>query len=148
MESCPTHLQRRVATIVALLAIAIAPRARAEPLPDGTERVIGLGRVWAKVKFFHPYLAYKDLDSDAALVAAIPRAEAATTVAQYRAAVHGMLAALGDPVTCVVDEPAPDAVKPTPADWLTTPSPGILEVKLAGFVAGPVVPGSWSLRAW
>jgi len=136
LESCSTHLQRRVATIVALLVLALVPRARAETLPDGTERVIGLGRVWAKVKFFHPYLAYKELDWDAALVAAIPRVEAATTVAQYRAAVQGMLAALGDPVTRVVEEPAPDAAKPAPTDWLTTPSPGILEVKIAGVVAG------------
>jgi len=136
VELCPRRLQRRVATIGALLVLALAPLARAEPLPDGTERVIGLARVWAKVKFFHPYLAYKDVDWDAALVAAIPRAEAATTVAQYRTAVQGMLAALGDPVTRVVDEPAPDATKPAPADWLTTPSPGVLEIKIAGFVAG------------
>ena len=136
MELCPRRLQHRAATIIALLVLAIAPRARAEVLPDGTERVIGLGRVWAKVKFFHPYLAYKDIDWDAALVAAIPRVEAATTVSQYRAAVQGMLAALGDPVTRVVEEPAPDATKPAPADWLITPSPGILEVKVAGFVDG------------
>jgi len=136
VELCPRRLQRHVATLIALLVLALAPRAYAETLPDGTERVIGLGRVWAKVKFFHPYLAYKDIDWDASLVAAIPKVEAATTVAQYRAAVQGMLAALGDPVTRVVEEPAADAARPAPTDWLTTPSPGILEVKLAGFVAG------------
>jgi C-terminal processing protease CtpA/Prc len=122
---------------VALAALlAVAPRAHADPLPDRTERVIGLGRVWAKAKFFHPYLAYKDLDWDAALVAAIPKAEAATTVAEYRAAVQGMLAALGDPVTRVIDVPAADAAKPGPAptDWLTTPAPGILAIQVAGLV--------------
>jgi len=127
---------RNIVALLALLVLALAPRAHAEPLPDRTERVIGLGRVWAKVKFFHPYLAYKDIDWDGALAAAIPKAEAATTVAQYRAAVQGMLAALGDPVTRVVEEPAPDATKPAPTDWLTTSSPGILEIKIAGFVAG------------
>jgi C-terminal processing protease CtpA/Prc len=142
-----THRPLHVVTLVGLLALGITPRAHAEPLPDQTERVMGLGRVWAKAKFFHPYLAYKALDWDAALVAAIPKAEAATTVAEYRAAVQGMLAALGDPVTRIIDPPAPAAPKPAPTDWLTTPAPGIVALKIAGFVTGAFDPVGMRTKA-
>jgi hypothetical protein len=129
------ELRAHPIALAVAVCLATAAPARAEPLPDQTERVLGLGRVWAKVKFYHPYLAYKDLDWDAALVGAIPKAEAAKTPAEYRAAVQGMLAALKDPVTRVIDVPAPGPQQ-APADWLTTPSPGVLEVKITGFVAG------------
>jgi C-terminal processing protease CtpA/Prc len=132
------ELRSRPASIAIAVAIALAaapPRAFAEPLPDQTERVLGLGRVWAKVKFYHPYLAYKDIDWDAALLAALPKVEAAATTEDYRKAVQGMLAALSDPVTRVSGAPAQGNAQP-PADWLTTPSPGVLEVKLAAFTAG------------
>lgn len=134
MELC-TRLHRRVAPI-ALLGFALAPFTHADPLPDATERVIGLGRMWAKVKFFRPYLAYRDIDWDAALVAAIPKAEAATTVAEYRAAVQGMLAALGDPVMRIIDALAAPPPANAPAAWLTAPSPGVVEIKLAALLTG------------
>lgn len=130
------HAVAFAVALAAALSITAAPRrARAAPLPDATERLIGLGRAWAKVKFYHPYLAYKDIDWDAALVAAIPKVEAAKTLAEYRAAVGSMLAALGDPVTQPIDVPAP-APRAGPADFMATPSPGVLEVKVAGFTAG------------
>jgi hypothetical protein len=70
----------------ALVAIAmLAGVAAAEPMPDRTARVVGAARVWAKAKFFHPYLAYKDLDWDAAFVKALPKIEAAATIDQYSA---------------------------------------------------------------
>lgn len=127
-----------VAVTVALAtALSIAP-ARAEPLPDSNARLLGLGRVWAKVKFYHPYLAYKDIDWDAALVAAIPKVEAATTLAEYQAAVQGMLAVLRDPVTRTLPVAPGTAApaSPPPSSLTTTPSSGVLEVKVAGFTAG------------
>lgn len=118
---------------VALLA---AGTARAQPaLPDRTERVVGAARLWAKVKFFHPYLAYRDLDWDAAFVAALPKLEAASTIADYRAALAGMLAALGDPVTRIDGASAP-AAGATPSPATSWPAPQILQVDLAGVVAG------------
>jgi hypothetical protein len=43
------------------------------------DRLIGIAKLWAAVKFFHPYLAYRDnIDWDAALIKAIPRVDAAT----------------------------------------------------------------------
>jgi hypothetical protein len=124
------------ATILMGLVLRGGASAHADaPFPDKTERVMGVARVWATVKFFHPYLQYKDIDWDAALLAAIPRAEAATTTASYHAAVNNMLATLHDPLTHVI-EPSTQLTLSTkpPADWLTWLTPTILKVKLAGFV--------------
>lgn len=118
-----------------LVAVAfLAGTAHADPMPDRIDRVIGAARVWAKAKFFHPYLAYKDIDWDAAFVRALPKVEAAATVAQYKAAVNEMLAQLGDPVTRIGDPPA-QATAPT-GEALAWPAPGILQIDMAGFVAG------------
>jgi len=84
------------------------------PEPAQTERLAGLARLWGAVKFFHPFLAYRDLDWDGALIKAVPTVKAARTPAEYRAALNGMLAWLGDPVTTAEaampdDRPAPAA---------------------------------------
>jgi hypothetical protein len=64
------------------------------------DRLVALARLWAAVKFFHPYLAYRDdIDWDGALVAAIPKVNAARSGGEYSAAVEEMLKTLGDPVT-------------------------------------------------
>src|SRR5829696_3211792 len=59
-------------------------------------RLVGLAKVWGTVKFFHPFLAYRDIDWDKALVEAIPRVNAAKTPQEYQAALNQMLAALND----------------------------------------------------
>ena len=74
------------------------------------ERLAALGKLWAAVKYFHPSLAYRDIDWDAALVAAWPKAAAATTSADYAEAVQSMLAVLGDPATRVL--PAASSAPP------------------------------------
>jgi C-terminal processing protease CtpA/Prc len=72
------------------------------------DRLVALAKLWAAVKYFHPYLAYRDnIDWDGALVKAIPRVNAARNGAEYSAAIEDMLNALGDPVTRVLDVPAP-----------------------------------------
>lgn len=72
------------------------------------DRLVALAKLWAAVKYFHPYLAYRDdIDWDGALVKAIPKVNAARNSAEYSAAVEDMLNALGDPVTRVLDVPAP-----------------------------------------
>lgn len=62
-------------------------------------RLVGLAKVWGAVKYFHPFLAYRDIDWDKALVETIPKVEAAKTPREYQAAVNQMLAALGDKST-------------------------------------------------
>jgi C-terminal processing protease CtpA/Prc len=64
-----------------------------------SERLAGLGRLWGAAKFFHPFLAYQEIDWDGALVKAIPLVKAARTPAEYRAAISVMLQALNDPAT-------------------------------------------------
>lgn len=65
-------------------------------------RLSALAALWGEVRYFHPYLATRDVDWDRALVEAIPRVEAASDSTQYRAAVGRMLDVLGDPATRVL----------------------------------------------
>ncbi|HEX6046146.1 MAG TPA: S41 family peptidase [Pyrinomonadaceae bacterium] len=62
-------------------------------------RLAGLARVWGTVKYFHPYLAYRDVDWDKALVEAIPRINGARSAQDYEAALNQMLAVLNDKST-------------------------------------------------
>jgi C-terminal processing protease CtpA/Prc len=64
-----------------------------------TERLAGLGRLWGAVKFFHPYLAYREIDWDGALIKAVPQVKAARTPDEYRQAINTMLQVVGDPAT-------------------------------------------------
>src|SRR5215471_4430526 len=65
------------------------------------DRLAALGRVWGAAKFFHPYLAYKNIDWDGALIKAIPEVKAARTPEQYERAISKMLQVLNDPATTV-----------------------------------------------
>lgn len=65
-------------------------------------RLAATGKLWAAVKYFHPWLAWRPLDWDAALMRAAPRVTAAASTEAYAAAVQTMLDALGDPATRVV----------------------------------------------
>src|SRR5688500_6694373 len=103
------------ACFVVLLALLVLPQGtpvRADtPAADKerTERLARVGRLWGTVRYFHPHLAYKDIDWDAALVKALPKVTAARTDEEYAAAVQGMLDALGDPATRVIRRPASPA---------------------------------------
>lgn len=108
--------------------------------PSHVDRLAHVGRLWGTVRYLHPYLAYKDIDWDAALVAAIPRVREAKTVEEYRAAVQGMLDALGDPATEVIEAPPLEAApKPAPGEpklfrKLDDPQGELLVIELAKFV--------------
>lgn len=72
------------------------------------DRLAALAKLWAAVKYFHPYLAYRDnMDWDGALIRAIPKVDAARDRVEYSAAVGGMLNELGDSVTRLLTAPAP-----------------------------------------
>ena len=62
-------------------------------------RLAGLAKVWGAVKFFHPALAYREIDWDRALIETIPKVNAAKTPQEYQTAVNQMLAALNDKST-------------------------------------------------
>jgi C-terminal processing protease CtpA/Prc len=78
------------------------------------ERLAGLGKLWGAVKYFHPYLADRDVDWDAALVKTIPKVEAANSAEEYRQAMDFMLSFLHDPNTHVVNDPSSSATLPAP----------------------------------
>jgi hypothetical protein len=59
-------------------------------------RLAGLAKVWGAVKYFHPYLAYREIDWDKALIETLPKVSAAKTAQEYESAVNGMLAVLTD----------------------------------------------------
>ncbi len=77
------------------------------------ERLVGLCKLWGAIKYFHPYLAYReDIDWDAALIDAIPKVRAANNASDYAAAIQEMLAVLGDPVTRVIKKKPVDTDTP------------------------------------
>lgn len=62
-------------------------------------RLAGLAKAWGAVKYFHPYLAYRQIDWDKALIETLPKVSAAKTAQEYESAVNQMLAVLGDKST-------------------------------------------------
>lgn len=99
MHTAPRKLLL-LATLFAAAATA-ADSPRPMPLPSREERLSHLARLWGHVRYLHPASLYKDIDWDGALVAAIPRVEAAKSVDSYAAAMQGLLDVLGDPATRV-----------------------------------------------
>src|SRR4051812_39546009 len=65
------------------------------------ERLATLGQLGGSVRDFHPDLAQPGAHWDSAVVAAIPRVEAARNRQQYVKALQELLATLGDPATLV-----------------------------------------------
>src|SRR5215470_4844742 len=96
-------LARQLLSCLIVSLIAVVPAAAQTPNADADkiriERLAALGRLWGVVNYFHPYLAYKEIDWDAALIAAIPKVSAAKSAEEYRAAIDGLLATLGDRTT-------------------------------------------------
>jgi C-terminal processing protease CtpA/Prc len=124
------------ALALSLLVASVASVASAAGVADPhIDRLTHVGKLWGMVRYLHPYLAYKDIDWDAALVAAIPRVREAKTTAEYKAAVQGMLDALGDPATRVMEVEAP-AAAPKPAAGASPPP---LVRKVEGGTDGVVI---------
>lgn len=63
------------------------------------DRLAQVCKLWGRIKYLHPYLAYRDIDWDAALVNALPEIMASGDAASYAKAVGGMLEVLQDPAT-------------------------------------------------
>ena len=103
-------------------------------------RLAGLARVWGTVKYFHPYLAYRDVDWDKALVETIPKVNAAKSPQDYQAALNQMLAVLNDKSTRADIEtetkPSGPTASPTTAKLVRTEN-GVLIID-AGQIAKAV----------
>jgi C-terminal processing protease CtpA/Prc len=110
MKMRPRFLRAAAVLLVVLSNMLIGSAQQTAVESARMDRLVALARLWAAVKYFHPYLAYRDnVDWDAALVRAIPKVDAAQSAVEYSAAVEGMLNDLGDPVTHVLNAPVPAA---------------------------------------
>ncbi|MCC7173969.1 MAG: hypothetical protein IT159_02140 [Bryobacterales bacterium] len=125
---------RSVALIAAAALCMTATAGQPPPEAARVERLAALGKLWAAVKYFHPSLAYKDIDWDAALLQTLPKISAATSAAEYAQAVQSMLSWLGDPATRVL--PAPGA-EPANSALIERAPGGVLVVRInPGTAAG------------
>lgn len=113
-------MKHRSIGALATLALLAAASAPAQQNDQGTARLAATAKLWITVKYFHPYLAYQDIDWDKALVEALPKIRNAKTPDEYAAATQQMLDALHDPETNMVGgasqtkaaDPKPDTRKP------------------------------------
>lgn len=136
------HLRSLRRFILVLLLSSISCRAtsatQAQPAPDDAQRIVrlaSLARLWGAIKYFHPYLGYReDIDWDKAVVEAIAKVNLAKNAADFSAAVDGMLKALNDPATKVRKiEPARAAGSKGDDPSSRTLGDGILVISLANF---------------
>ncbi|HEV7902834.1 MAG TPA: hypothetical protein VGO96_03245 [Pyrinomonadaceae bacterium] len=111
------HHLKLTALLLTLCLTAQAQRLSQTPVQPSADdariaRLVGLAKVWGAVKYFHPFLAYRDIDWDKALVETIPKVGAAKTPQEYQAAVNQMLAVLGDKSTRAEIETGTKAASP------------------------------------
>ena len=96
---------RRLSSISGLFTAFLLLRglavAQTTPSPEN-DRLVQTAKVWITVKYFHPYLAYKQIDWDKALIDALPKIRAANSSQAYATALQSMLDRLHDPATRVL----------------------------------------------
>ncbi len=142
----------RAMLALALLAVtapaAAAPPAAAPPADSARiQRIVKLGELWGEIRFRHPFLAYKSIDWDSALVVALPKAEAAPDPVSYARVVEEMLSKLGDPATHLYPSEQPDSsLHPADGPFFRWSGPTlIVSLATAGRPGFPVEPGLASL---
>lgn len=91
--------------LLLLLSCAFFSRPSAQTVilnAEQTQRLAQLSRLYGHIKYFHPYLGYRDINWDAAFAATAPRLIDAITEKEQAAVIQQMLEVLQDPVTKVV----------------------------------------------
>lgn len=125
-------------TFASFLALAASLLGQTDQLSDlnseRIDRLTGFGKLWATIDYFHPYLAYSQIDWDTAFVKSVPRVNPARTAGEYTAAVEEMLSVLHDPVTCVLRVPPEPAGPPEKVSAILGPD-GILTVLIRNYRA-------------
>jgi C-terminal processing protease CtpA/Prc len=67
------------------------------------DRLMDAGKIYGQVKYFHPYLQYKDINWDSAFIVKVPTIIAAKDKKDYAAALQDLFSVLKDPVTSVLE---------------------------------------------
>ena len=117
--------QKILAFFLSLVVLChVAQAQNQKPSTDDARlaRLSGLAKAWGAVKYFHPFLAYRDIDWDKALIDAIPKVNAARSPQEYEAAINQMLAVLNDKSTRAEIEAAkkPEPTSTAPANHVRT----------------------------
>lgn len=94
--------------LLGLLSFSAAT-SRAHEMPSGP--LAALGRIWGIVRHAHPHLAYRDVNLDQAVVAAIAHVRSSPSHASLTLAVDGMLSTLRDEAT-FVSRPCVESIEP------------------------------------
>ena len=109
-----------LATIIVGLSVRSAIAVEGMSADDARiDRLARVCKVWGTVRYLHPYLAYKEIDWDAALIKTLPKVRVAKDSDEFVRAVQEMLNALGDPSTRVIGKPGVSSLsanKPSPGD--------------------------------
>jgi len=87
------------------------------------DRLIATAKLWGTIKYFHPYLAYRGIDWDKALIDALPAIRSAHSPEEYAKAIGTMLGALHDPATyaragAVQTQPDTDGAPVAQRTWI------------------------------
>lgn len=108
---------------LSLLAIPVLFAQAQDPESVRTQRTAQLGKLWGRIRAFHPALSTKPIDWDKALVDAIAKLDKSSSRADFLRAVEAMLATLGDPATALNTAKSPSQVEcpknQKPFTWLT-----------------------------
>ncbi len=116
MHTLPRSSRSLLFLAVVLTSSAVTLRAAVNE--QTARRLAAAGRIWSTIHYFHPWLAYKDLDWNRALVEAVPQLLSCEADAQCEAAIAGMLSQLGDPATTLERRTAAPA-QSTPAGFVS-----------------------------
>ena len=84
------------------LALLCSVPLLAQSFPDEHQRLLSVAKLWVTVKFFHPFIASRQIDWDRALVEALPALRSAKTESELSAATQLLLNPLQDPETKLV----------------------------------------------
>jgi hypothetical protein len=69
---------------------------------EQVNRLAQAGKLWGYIKYYHPYLQYKDISWDSAFAATVPEILEAKNEDDYEKCIIKFLDVLKDPVTAVI----------------------------------------------
>lgn len=96
-------------------------------------RLADAGKIYGHIKYFHPYLQYKNINWDSAFVASVPNILKASNKNEYEDALQEWLSVLNDPLTTVIKSSTSD--KTTSNEITYNISDSVLFIDLSNYKA-------------